>query len=177
MIAPALAWTTLDTPLGPVTAAANADGLRAIEFGHASGLAAEPRHDPRATLLRMATEELAAYFAGELREFSLPLAPEGSPFDLRVWEALRRVPYGQTVSYAGLAELIGAPRAARAVGGANGRNRLMIVLPCHRVVASGGGLGGYACGLERKRWLLDHERARSGAPPRSRHSGRLSSLP
>ena len=112
-------------------------------------------------LLHAAREQLAAYFAGRLRRFDLPLAPRGTPFQLRVWRALQDIPYGQTCSYSELAAAISSPRACRAVGQANGRNPLMIVIPCHRVIAAGGGLGGYSGGLDIKRFLL---RLEAGLP-------------
>ncbi len=112
-------------------------------------------------LLHEAREQLAAYFAGRLRRFDLPLAPQGTPFQLRVWRALQDIPYGRTCSYAELAAAVGSPRACRAVGQANGRNPLMIVIPCHRVIAAGGGLGGYSGGLDIKRFLL---RLEAGLP-------------
>ncbi len=103
--------------------------------------------------------QLTAYFAGELTDFDLPLAPRGTDFQLRVWAALRTIPYGQTTSYGELAAQLGNPGASRAVGLANGRNPIAIIVPCHRVIGSDGGLTGYGGGLDRKRWLLDHERA------------------
>ena len=103
-------------------------------------------------------EQLAAYFAGELDTFDLPLALRGTPFQRTVWSALREIPYGETVSYGELAQLIGKPGAARAVGLANGKNPVGIIVPCHRVVGSGGDLTGYGGGLERKQYLLDFER-------------------
>jgi methylated-DNA-[protein]-cysteine S-methyltransferase len=109
-----------------------------------------------------AHEQLDAYFAGELEAFDLSLAPEGTPFQLRVWEELTRIPYGETISYSQLAERIGDPRAVRAVGLANGRNPISIVVPCHRVIGADGSLVGYGGGLERKRWLLEHEAVASG---------------
>jgi len=103
--------------------------------------------------------QLAAYFAGEIHEFDLPLAMTGSVFQLRVWEALRKIPYGTTISYGELAARVGDPKASRAVGLANGRNRIGIIVPCHRVIGANGALNGYAGGLENKRWLLEHEGA------------------
>ncbi len=100
--------------------------------------------------------QLDEYLAGTRRTFSGNLSPLGSPFSVRVWDALLRVPWGQTVTYQELAEQLGEPAAARAVGGAVGRNPIPIVIPCHRVIAAGG-LGGYSGGLDRKRWLLEHE--------------------
>jgi AraC family transcriptional regulator of adaptative response/methylated-DNA-[protein]-cysteine methyltransferase len=103
-------------------------------------------------------EELGQYFEGSLREFSVPLRFPGSPFEEKVWRALLKIPYGETRSYKDLAAAIGDPAAIRAVGRANGRNRISIVIPCHRVVNADGGLGGYGGGLHRKRYLLDLER-------------------
>ncbi len=101
--------------------------------------------------------QLGEYFTGARREFDLPLAPRGSEFQVRVWDALREIPYGETESYGELAERIGHPGSARAVGAANGRNPIAVVVPCHRVIGSSGQLTGYAGGLERKRLLLDIE--------------------
>jgi methylated-DNA-[protein]-cysteine S-methyltransferase len=104
-----------------------------------------------------AVEQLAAYFAGELSQFDLPLRLDGTPWQRQVWEGLLQIPYGHTVSYAELARRVGNPRACRAVGLANGRNPVAIIVPCHRVIAADGTLGGYGGGLDRKTWLLDHE--------------------
>ena len=111
-----------------------------------------------------AAEQLASYFAGELREFTLPLRPSGTPFELTVWDGLCRIAYGETTSYGELAGRVGRPGAARAVGRANGRNPLPIVVPCHRVIGADGTLTGYAGGLSVKRALLDLE---SGAAARA----------
>ena len=105
--------------------------------------------------------QLDAYFAGALTRFELPLAPSGTPFQENVWRALCDIPYGETRSYDALAQAVGAPGAARAVGSANARNPIGLIVPCHRVIARSGALTGYAAGLERKRWLLDHEAAHS----------------
>jgi methylated-DNA-[protein]-cysteine S-methyltransferase len=109
------------------------------------------------TALKQPRAQLQAYFAGELRDFELPLAAEGTPFQQRVWRALCDIPYGETISYGELARRIGQPSAARAVGLANGQNPIAIVVPCHRVIGANGSLTGYGGGLERKRWLLAHE--------------------
>lgn len=101
-----------------------------------------------------ATAQLAAYFAGDLTSFDLPLAPSGTPFQMRVWEALRAIPYGQTASYGQVAARIGQPTASRAVGLANGRNPISIIVPCHRVIGASGSLTGYGGGLDRKQVLL-----------------------
>jgi methylated-DNA-[protein]-cysteine S-methyltransferase len=106
-----------------------------------------------------AIAQLRAYFAGELRTFELPLAPHGTPFQRRVWDALLAIPYGTTTTYGRLAQQLGDPRAVRAVGLANGRNPIPIIIPCHRVIGANGSLIGYGGGLERKQWLLEREGA------------------
>jgi methylated-DNA-[protein]-cysteine S-methyltransferase len=108
-------------------------------------------------ILAKARAQLTEYFSGTATEFDLPLGPHGTPFQIRVWEALRAIPHGQTISYGELARRLGAPKAMRAVGAANGRNPIPIIVPCHRVIGARGDLTGFGGGLERKRWLLDHE--------------------
>ncbi|NLG37444.1 MAG: methylated-DNA--[protein]-cysteine S-methyltransferase [Clostridiales bacterium] len=146
---------TMSTPIGPLTIAADRFGICRVAFGAqspTSGHGAEP--------LPFRTEEqLAAYFAGALRAFSLPLSLTGSPFSLRVWQACLEIPYGQTLTYGELALRIGAPGAARAVGGALNRNPVPILIPCHRVVGAGGALTGYAGGVGVKERLLGLERS------------------
>lgn len=135
---------------------AGENGLRAIDWssqGPGGG-----REDRRHPVLREAERQLRAYFAGELRQFELPLEPEGTPFQQRVWMALVKIPYGETRSYMEIARSIGAPAAMRAVGAANGANPLPIVVPCHRVIGSSGKLVGYGGGLPLKRRLLALER-------------------
>jgi methylated-DNA-[protein]-cysteine S-methyltransferase len=156
---------TFASPVGEIRFATDTNGaLAALGFtegpplsallGPGAALAAEPN----GTHGRAVVAELEAYFAGQLREFTLPLAPAaGTPFQRRVWAALRRIPFGTTWSYARLAdETASSPRA---VGGANGANPLCLIVPCHRVIAADGSLGGYSGGLERKRLLLRHENA------------------
>ncbi len=140
--------------LGPLVLLGRDRRLAAIEMG----ADAEPADDGS---LAAARTQLEAYFAGELLAFDLDmdLNPPGTQFDRRVWDAVRAIPYGTTVSYGRLAARLGAPRAARAVGHANGRNPLPIVIPCHRLVGADGSLTGYRYGTERKRLLLEHERA------------------
>ncbi len=106
--------------------------------------------------------ELGEYFAGDRREFSVPLHPAGTAFQHRVWQALLEIPYGETTTYARTAARIGSPKASRAVGLANGQNPISIVVPCHRVVGSNGSLTGYGGGLDAKRWLLTHEASHAG---------------
>ncbi len=108
-----------------------------------------------------AVRQLNAYFNGELRAFSLPLAPSGTSFQRQVWSGLQDIPYGETWSYSQLARHIGQPGASRAVGLANGRNPIAIIIPCHRVIGANGSLTGYGGGLDRKRWLLAHERSQA----------------
>jgi methylated-DNA-[protein]-cysteine S-methyltransferase len=143
----------IDTPVGTLWLAANGAGLSAVAF---HGPAGARSNDP---LLTEAEAQLRAYFAGELTRFELPLSPEGTHFQRRVWNAVAQVPYGGTTTYSALAAAIGRPSACRAVGAANGRNPLAIVVPCHRVIGASGALTGYGGGLERKRALLDLEAA------------------
>ena len=111
-------------------------------------------------LIEAAQRELSAYFAGVPTDFAaLTLDPRGTPFQLRVWQELRRIPWGQTISYGELARRVGNPKASRAVGQANAVNPIPLIIPCHRVIAADGSLGGYSSGLDRKRWLLRHEGA------------------
>ena len=148
----------LESPVGPLTLVARDSepvGLYMGEQRHLPPRTTFGARDDRA--LPALREQLLAYFAGELREFEVALAPSGTPFQTSVWSALREIPYGSTCSYGDLAVAVGRPTAVRAVGAANGRNPIGIVVPCHRVVGSGGSLTGYAGGLERKRYLLDLE--------------------
>jgi methylated-DNA-[protein]-cysteine S-methyltransferase len=166
-----LALDTLATPLGPVTLAAAGDVLVALEFGEPDGRVRaglrvrfgpgeelRPARDPAGLSSRV-----RAYFAGELEALaSCPVDGGGTPFQRRVWGALREIAAGETWSYAALAARLGAPRAFRAVGLANGRNPIAIAVPCHRVIGADGSLTGYGGGIERKRWLLRHEGAAIG---------------
>jgi methylated-DNA-[protein]-cysteine S-methyltransferase len=152
---------TITSPVGPLTlvaAGGRLAGLYMQDQRHRPGPPAlGAPGDPAAAPFAAAAAQLAAYFAGELTSFDLPLEPAGTPFQHSVWMALRAIPYGQTVSYAQLAAGLGAPRASRAVGLANGRNPISIVVPCHRVVGTDGSLTGYGGGVDRKRFLLDLE--------------------
>lgn len=150
-------WTILDSPIGPLRLVAQDGALVAIDFTpfitEAGGELAGG--DP---LLARVVTELGQYFAGERTEFDVPLAPVGTEFQQRVWTRLRSIPYGQTATYGQIARDLGMPvGAARAVGLANGRNPIPIVIPCHRVIGADGTLTGYAGGLDRKRTLLDLE--------------------
>lgn len=154
--------TTMPSPVGVLTLFASDVGLRAIlwDNGWADRIAVgESVNGPDpAGVLVTAVSQLAEYFDGTRREFDLPLDPVGTQFQQSVWVALRTVPYGETISYGEQARRLGDPRKARAVGSANGRNPLSIVVPCHRVVGSNGALVGFGGGLTSKAWLLDHER-------------------
>ena len=155
----------IDSPVGPLMLAAGDDGLRHIEFRENRHPANRSDwHGGDSPVLQAAEAQLREYFAGERRAFDLPLAPRGTPFQLQVWQALAGIPYGSTVSYAQLAQAVGNPEAMRAVGAANGRNPLPIVLPCHRVIGADGSLTGFGGGLPIKRFLLELEGA---LPPES----------
>lgn len=151
--------TVMESPIGPLTLVQEAGALTGLYM-------ATQRHRPDEQTFGQrddasfgeALEQLEAYFAGQLTEFDLPLAASGTPFQQTVWRALRDIPYGTTASYGELAGRIGSPAAARPVGLANGRNPIGIVVPCHRVIGASGDLTGYGGGLDRKRYLLDHER-------------------
>lgn len=153
--------TVTDSPLGPLTLVAEDEALAGL---YMTGQRHRPpeetfgERDPSLAVFGRVAEELEAYFTGELTEFGIPIALRGTSFQRRVWEQLRSIPYGCVISYGQLAERLGQPGASRAVGLANGRNPVGIVVPCHRVVGSTGSLTGYGGGLERKRHLLDFER-------------------
>ena len=160
--------TRIESPVGLLLAGANSDGLCLLEFtdrrlietqlatvGRKFSSAIVPGENRHTEKLR---GELEAYFAGGLTEFSLPLIYPGSQFQINVWSELLRIPYGETISYEELARRVGSPSAQRAVGHANGLNRIAIVIPCHRVVNKSGKLGGYGGGLWRKQFLLNLER-------------------
>jgi methylated-DNA-[protein]-cysteine S-methyltransferase len=168
-------WTIIDSPAGPIRIIAHDGAITAVEFTADPPDDATPRSSMRVAadrvaarpvdervdddpLLLEASRQLSAYFARDLKEFDLPLRPHGTAFQQRVWAELQRVGYGQTASYGELADRLGMVRgAARAVGAANGRNPIGIVIPCHRVVGSKGSLSGYAGGVERKQLLLGLE--------------------
>ena len=152
------AWNSADAP--PLRLVASNRGLTAVEFNPKRPPAGD-RNDENHVLVE-AGRQLLAYFAGTLREFSLPLDLQGTEFQLRVWHALLEIPYGETRSYREIARRIGAPQAVRAVGAANGANPVAIVVPCHRVVGSNGKLVGYGGGLPLKKRLLELEGRAAG---------------
>lgn len=161
---PRRTYTVLDSPLGPLTLVALGGALTGLHLDRQQHVP-EVHGEPDATAFGVVEEQLAAYFAGTLSVFDVPLAPVGTDFQRRVWAALRRIPCGQTTTYGRIAAGLGSPGASRAVGLANGRNPIGIIVPCHRVVGSDGRLIGYGGGLERKQWLLAHERAQAGLAP------------
>ena len=155
-------YRTMDSPVGTLTLAGQHDTLRHLRMEDQTY---EPSHtgwERDNNAFGAAVEQLQAYFAGELRSFSLQLELFGTQFQRRVWAALQTIPYGETRSYGEIAEQIGAPGAFRAVGLANGRNPIGIIVPCHRVIGSNGSLTGYGGGLDRKRALLDLEKSTVG---------------
>lgn len=157
-------YRTIDSPVGPLTLAgtgATLMHLRMVDQSHEPDRSRWREAD--GDLFAEAVEQLAAYFAGELTEFDLDLDLAGTEFQRKVWGALRTIPYGETRSYGEIAAQIGAPGASRAVGLANGRNPISIIVPCHRVIGSTGGLTGYGGGLDRKRQLLALERVQEAA--------------
>ena len=166
--------TTIETPLGPMAAAAVDDGICLLEYTDPRRLEAQVAglkrrvsgtiRDGDHTHLSALRQQLDGYFARVLREFTVPLVAPGTPFEERVWAALRNIPYGETRSYLDIARDLGSPEGQRAVGRANGLNRIAVVIPCHRVVNHGGGLGGYGGGLWRKVRLLDLERGPGQRP-------------
>lgn len=164
-------YDLLETPLGTLFIGGSAAGLHRMEFIEDGDTGARSLTSMLERLERDAGEpavrgkdgtreaarQVTEYLRGERAEFDLPLAPRGTAFQQRVWDALRQIPPGETRSYGEIAAVVGQPSASRAVGAANGRNPLIIVVPCHRVVGADGTLTGYGAGLPRKRWLLDHE--------------------
>lgn len=152
-------FSKMDSPIGELLLVGDGASLTQLlmlnqkYYGHET----QPDWQQDDAIFRAAREQLQAYFAGELRTFDLPLAPAGTEFQRKVWLALRNIPFGQTESYGALAQRIDAPKASRAVGMANGHNPISIIVPCHRVIGANGSMTGYGGGIERKRWLLEHE--------------------
>jgi methylated-DNA-[protein]-cysteine S-methyltransferase len=156
-------YTTIDSPLGLILVTGDEGGLTSLYLStgrHAVQTPNGARRDDAA--LADVRTQLDEYFAGQRMEFDLRLNPHGTPFQLKVWQALRTIPYGVTASYGQQARLLGDPGSSRAVGLANGKNPISIVVPCHRVIGADGSLTGYGGGLAAKRWLLDHEAKHAG---------------
>lgn len=146
----------LSSPLGDLLISSTEEAVTGIHFD-TDGQAQHQTEDHQ--LLTKACHQLKDYFDGDLLEFDLPLLPAGTDFEQTVWQALQEIPYGQTISYGQLAQKLGDSNKVRAVGRANGQNPISIIIPCHRVIGANGDLTGYGGGIERKRWLLQHEGA------------------
>ena len=154
----AVYYTTFESPVGPLFLAGDSDALQSLSFESSSRAVFPPSDWKQNTaVFQEVMRQLQAYFGGELREFQLPLAMAGTEFQLRVWNALRLIPYGETISYAQLAVRVGNSKATRAVGLANGSNPIPIIIPCHRVIGSDGSLTGFGGGLSTKKKLLELE--------------------
>lgn len=151
------------TPLGDMVALADEKALHFFDFSDRENLPKQidAREESNPILMQLDTE-LDAYFKGELKTFKIPLALQGTDFQRETWETLRTIPYGETWGYQQQAEKMNKPNAFRAVANANGQNKFSIIIPCHRVIRSNSALGGYGGGIERKKWLLKHERKFKG---------------
>ena len=144
----------LDTPIGPIEVRVNQGGaVVRVSFAEDDAIAADPTDEVCAVAVR----QLEEFFSDERRSFDLELDPEGSDFEIQVWTELRQIPFGTTTTYGEIARRLGDPGASRAVGLANARNPIAVIIPCHRVIGADGDLTGYAGGMHRKRWLLAHE--------------------
>ncbi|MCV7088573.1 methylated-DNA--[protein]-cysteine S-methyltransferase [Mycobacterium interjectum] len=158
-----ISYRTIESPIGLLTLAGRSPVLTNLRMVDQTYEPNRAGWSPDARAFDAAVEQLGAYFAGELTDFDIELELRGTEFQRRVWRALLTIPYGETRSYGEIAEQIGAPGSARAVGWANGHNPIAIVVPCHRVIGAGGSLTGYGGGLDRKRTLLDLEKKRAPA--------------
>jgi methylated-DNA-[protein]-cysteine S-methyltransferase len=153
----------LESPIGALLMTSNGrslTGLHMHEQKYFPSITAEWQESEGLDPLVQTQAQLAEYFAHQRQQFDLPLELAGTGFQKQVWYLLQQIPFGSTISYGTLAKMAGNPRASRAVGAANGRNPIAIVVPCHRVIASSGALSGYAGGVDRKQWLLQHEQAK-----------------
>ncbi len=142
----------METPLGPLKITGTKEGLESVGF-----IDEIPENTSADSCLTMAVKQLKEYFEGTRKEFQIPLNPEGTPFQKKVWKLLETIPFGNTQSYQDIANTLGDPKVIRAAASANGKNPIAIIIPCHRVIGSDGSLTGYAGGLHRKKWLLEHE--------------------
>lgn len=158
-------YATFASPVGPLLMMSDGQSLTGLHTDsdkHRPAMRPDWIRDEAAAPFAEVKAQLRGYFEGRLTEFDLPLAPQGTEFQLRVWQELRGIPHGETISYAELARRIGRPQASRAVGHANARNPISIIVPCHRVIGADNSLTGYAGGLERKRMLLEREAENAG---------------
>jgi methylated-DNA-[protein]-cysteine S-methyltransferase len=156
-------YTTIESPLGPMLVQGDGDFVTGLFMPNHKGWPG-PEASWRQTDAPFAAvrAQLAEYFAGTRQQFDVPLQLHGTPFQQQVWQELRRIPFGETITYAELAQRVGKPTGARAVGHANGRNPVSIIVPCHRVIGANGKLTGYAGGMDKKEWLLAWERRATG---------------
>ena len=152
-------YSRMNSPIGPLTITADEEGLHSIEFGEVVPASPDGKWSETG-LVHETIRQLQAYFERKLFQFTIPLKPEGTPFQMEVWDELQKIPYGTVISYGELAKRIGNPKASRAVGAANGSNRIPIIIPCHRVIGSSGSMTGYAGGLSIKEALLQLEKSR-----------------
>jgi len=148
--------THFSSPIGTLEITVNENGIKSVLF-----VENEPSIRSSNPVLNECTKQLSEYFENKRTEFDLPLNPTGTNFQKTVWEELQNIPFGKTISYMNLAKRLGDPKVIRAVGTANGKNPIAIIIPCHRVIGSDGSLTGYAGGLKRKQWLLEHESSQS----------------
>ena len=151
-------YTSFESPIGELLAVGDAEALHGLYMQEGrTGIAVRPDWEPSEEAFREVRAQLADYFAGRRAVFDLPLVMQGTPFQVRAWRALQDIPYGETISYGEQARRLGRPADPRAVGQANGRNPIAVIVPCHRVIGADGSLTGYGGGLERKRLLLELE--------------------
>lgn len=167
----------LPSPLGNLLLVSDGDALTGLYMtDHKNGPMPESGWQRSEAMFNIICEQLKTYFAGERQAFDVPLDPQGTDFQKKVWQELTRIPFGETISYGALARRIGRPTASRAVGHANGQNPISILIPCHRVIGATGTLTGYGGGIDRKRWLLDHEARMSGEFVDPIHQGLFAQL-
>jgi methylated-DNA-[protein]-cysteine S-methyltransferase len=165
-----ICYTTIDSPFGPVCLVGTEQGLIRVDFQRGNRpVPPDPMWQKDTGPLELATQQLHEYFQGQRRQFRLPVAPVGTPFQQHVWQELQGIPFGTTLTYRELAQRLGMPGAARAVGHANSRNPLALVIPCHRLIGSDGQLRGYAGGIVLKRLLLQHEGVQLHDPAHPAH--------
>jgi methylated-DNA-[protein]-cysteine S-methyltransferase len=145
----------MDSPLGNILLEANDNGITMVQFSWQENVATESTN----SILNLCAQELSEYFIDKRMFFTVPLSLNGTDFQLRVWEQLRNIPYGTTTTYLKMAQKLGDEKIIRAAASANGKNPIAIIVPCHRVIATNGDLTGYAGGLDKKKWLLEHEGA------------------
>lgn len=163
-VGPATFATSINSPIGPLSLTWSEGYLTGLHLGPLTDIADGQAWVEDETYFKDIAHQLQEYFACRLQEFDVPLRLAGTEFQRRVWLELTRIPYGQTISYRELARRVGNPKACRAVGSANGRNPVAVIVPCHRVIAADGGIGGYGGGLPCKTWLLELERSGTARP-------------